>query len=184
MDTVEKAEKYTFFLRVASFLLDWAITAPIVFIAVAALIPRFTYGPGEIGSAEGLAFFVLAQLIMPHEAALMAVGPYLEVLLRGSSPDHLSFVTMVLFFAGMLIRTFVISLLEILRKGQSLGKKAMGLSMTPLPWYGYFFRNLCRELSFHYLLGIPLLVGLFRMDGKTACDLMFGTQVLPVKNLK
>lgn len=181
MDTVQKAEKYTFFLRVGSFLLDWAITAPIVFFAVGVLIPQFTYGPEEIGNAEGLAFFVLAQLIMPHEAALMAVGPYLEALLRGPSPDHLSFVTMVLFFAGILIRILVISLLEILGKGRSLGKKAMGLTMTQLPWYGYFLRNLCRELSFHYLLGIPFLVGLFRRDGKTAIDLKFKTQVLPVK---
>ena len=181
MDTVQKAEKYTFFLRVGSFLLDWAITAPIIFFAVGALIPRFTYGPEEIGNAEGLAFFALAQLIMPHEAAFMVVGPYLAVLLRGPFPDHLSFVTMVLFFAGILIRVLVISLLEILGKGQSLGKKAMGLTMTQLPWYGYFLRNLCRELSFHYLLGIPFLVAFFRRDGKTAIDLMFKTQVLPIK---
>ena len=181
MDTVKKAEKYTFFLRIGAFALDWVITAPIVFFAVGALIPRFTYGPEEIGNAEGLAFFVLAQLIMPHEAALMAVGPYLEAILNGFSPDHLSFVTMVLFFAGILIRVIVISLLEILGRGQSLGKKAMGLTMIKLPWYRYFLRNLCRELSFHYLLGIPLLVGLFRRDGKTACDLIFGTRVLPVK---
>ena len=178
MDTVEKAEKYTFFLRIGAFALDWAIAAPIVFFCVGALIPRFTYGPEEIGNAEGLAFFVLAQLIMPHEAAFMAVGPYLEALLNGSSPDHLSFVTMVLYFAGILIRVLMISLLEILGRGQSPGKKAMGLTMTPISWYGYFLRNLCKELSFHYLLGIPLLVGLFRRDGKTACDLMFGTRVL------
>ena len=56
MDTVQKAEKYTFFLRVGAFALDWTITAPIVFFAVASLIPRFTYVPEELGSAEGLPF--------------------------------------------------------------------------------------------------------------------------------
>ena len=76
---------------------------------------------------------------MPHEAALMAAGPYLEALLNGASVDHLSFVTLILFSAGVLIRILAISLVEILGKGQSLGKKAMGITMTPLPWYGYFF---------------------------------------------
>ena len=165
--------------RLGAYSIDLLIThLPLTFLAawLTGLLPGL---PPDAAAVTGLLFMLYS--FLPHGTLAIVLLASLQALILGDpyrDPFLICGLVLPLILAPM--KALVLSLAEWCLKGRTPGRRALGLTLGPVPFYVYFLRDLCREISFLWLFCIPMSPALFRRDGKTLYDLLF--PVMPTEN--
>lgn len=146
----------------------------------------------QVETPEGIALRLRAAGVVPRALAWV-----IDFALRVAVIWMLSILMMFLGDAGMGIYLIVLFalfwlypvLFEVLRDGQTIGKKAMGLRVihangTPVTWIASTVRNLLRTVDMlPFFYGFGVIAGLIDPRGRRLGDMVAGTLVVHVEKV-